>query len=86
MRLKIISWKYMWLFKNIPQKWFCADNVDVRPLKTLKKLNVSTGAPFLTKWNIFLKMKYIPNAMNLALRAGQVLLIINMVLEIADLG
>ena len=28
-RLKNISWKYLWLFKNIPQKWFRADKIDV---------------------------------------------------------
>ena len=39
-RLKNISWKYLWLFKNIPQKWFRADKIDVGPLKTLKKWNV----------------------------------------------
>ena len=36
-RLKNISWKYLWLFKNIPQKWFRADKIDVWTLKTLKK-------------------------------------------------
>ena len=35
---KNISWKYLWLFKNITQKWFPADKVDVWALKTLKKM------------------------------------------------
>ena len=39
-RLKNISGKYFWLFKNILQKWFHADKIDVGPLKTLKKWNV----------------------------------------------
>ena len=34
------SWKYLWLFKNITQKWFRADKIDVWALKTLKKWNV----------------------------------------------
>ena len=38
-RLKNISWKYLWLFKNVPQKWFRADKIDMGPLKTLKKWN-----------------------------------------------
>ena len=38
--LKNISWKYLWLFKNITQKWFHADKIDVWALKTLKKWNV----------------------------------------------
>ena len=33
--LKNISWKYLWLFKNTPQKWFCADKIDAGPLQTL---------------------------------------------------
>ena len=37
---KNISWKYLWLFKNITQKWFRADKIDVWALKTLKKWNV----------------------------------------------
>ena len=36
--LKNISWKYLWLFKNITQKWFRADKVGVWALKTLKKM------------------------------------------------
>ena len=39
--LKNISWKYLWLFKNITQKWFRADKIDVRALKTLKRWNVA---------------------------------------------
>ena len=35
---KNISWKYLWLFKNITQKWFHADKIDVCTLKTLKKM------------------------------------------------
>ena len=38
--LKNICWKYLWLFKNITQKWFRADKIDVWALKTLKKWNV----------------------------------------------
>ena len=39
---KNISWKYLWLFKNITQKWFRADKIDVWAFKTLKK----NEAPF----------------------------------------
>ena len=39
-RLKNISWKYLWIFKNIPQKWFCTDIIHVWTLKTVKKWNV----------------------------------------------
>ena len=40
--LKNIFWKYWWLFKNIIQKWFRGDKIDVWALKTLKK----------KKWNV----------------------------------
>ena len=39
-RLKNISWKYLWQFRNIPQKWFHADKINVGLLKTLKKQNI----------------------------------------------
>ena len=36
--VKNISWKYLWLFQNITQKWFRADKIYVWALKTLKKM------------------------------------------------
>ena len=39
-RLKNILWKYLWLFKNIPQKLFPADKIDKRQLKIVQKWNV----------------------------------------------
>ena len=39
-RLKYICWKYLSLFKNIPQKWFCSDKIKMWTLQTLKKRNV----------------------------------------------
>ena len=46
--LKNIFWKYWWLFKNIIQKWFRGDKIDVWALKTLKKSNGSNAQPLIS--------------------------------------